>query len=136
MKHVLVFAAIVAVMVLAIVLLAGGYAGLALGFGWAMKPMFSLDLFQGTIVGLIVVGTSGIIVLRLVREIFYSMASSSPDAEQVGESEDDEEDDETDMVPDHKTPSAFREVVAIVDATGYGRDRPGASRRNRRKRKH
>ncbi len=135
MRHVAVFAAIISIVLLAIVLLAGAYATLALGFGSILRRVVSLDVFQGTIVGLIAVGASGVIVLRLVRKVYSGITEQSSDEDNQDESDGDD-DDESELEQDYKSPSAFREVIAIVDATSHGRRNVGSRKRNRRKPRH
>lgn len=75
MKRILGGALVTLAGLVTILVLAGGLVGLGLGFGWLLSRALPFDLFQGTLVGLVAVGLSGVAVWRFAAATFSYLAA-------------------------------------------------------------
>ncbi|MGI5860596.1 MAG: hypothetical protein ACOX6T_00900 [Myxococcales bacterium] len=113
MKRILGGALIILAGLISVLVLAGGLVGLGLGFGWMLSRALPFDLFQGTLIGLVAVGLSGVAVWRFAAATFsYLAARTSARLMRAGEGTD-------------RQPGAAPGALAESDGAN-GAEEPGA----------
>jgi len=129
------------VILVAVVVVASGYLGAALGIGWIVRRLLSVDLFQGTLLALVALGGAVAMVLRIGNALvaYDDRTRAQPeeqddDVEAYDDDTDDDADDAAERLPSSRD-EAVRGVVAFVD-TGRLRNQSagrGKSRKSRRR---